>query len=119
MDLLEQWEEQFKKGQLTLWVLLALLDGEKSADQIIEFIEQLSERTYTFEKQSVYRSLRNYQDMELVTFTAESNNRGPDRKLYQLTAKGKQLLKEFYPRNLKVFTSSKFNLLISQLNATD
>ena len=33
-DLLTSWEETYKKGQLTLWVFLALKDGQKYVDEI-------------------------------------------------------------------------------------
>lgn len=33
-DLLYTWEETYKKGQLTLWIFLALKDGEKYVNEI-------------------------------------------------------------------------------------
>ena len=38
-DLLSSWEQTYKKGQLTLWIFLALKDGQKYVDEIKEFIE--------------------------------------------------------------------------------
>ena len=37
-DLLSSWEETYKKGQLTLWIFLALKDGQKYVDEIKKFI---------------------------------------------------------------------------------
>jgi PadR family transcriptional regulator PadR len=33
-DLLTTWEETYKKGQLTLWIFLALRDGDKYMNEI-------------------------------------------------------------------------------------
>ena len=38
-DLLNSWEETYKKGQLTLWIFLSLKDGDKYVDEIKYFIE--------------------------------------------------------------------------------
>jgi len=117
MTLLEQWEEQFKKGQLTLWVFISLIDGEKSAEEMIEFIQKISEGTYTFDIQSIYRSLRNFVSMELISFRSEASSKGPDRKIYVLNNSGKKLLKEFYERNLKVFNSKDLSVLVKKITA--
>lgn len=118
MTLLEKWEEQFKKGQLTLWILLSLVDGEKSAEEIILFVEELSEHAYSFDIQSTYRSLRNFVEMELIMFKSEKSSKGPERKVYTLTESGHNLLHEFYERNLRVFTSPTFLHVISKIKKT-
>jgi PadR family transcriptional regulator, regulatory protein PadR len=99
--LLSAWEEVYKKGQLTLWILLALKDGPKHMQEIKTFIETVTNGTLTADDKSMYRALRRYADAELVNFTAEPGGSGPDRKIYALSASGKKVLGEFLDRNIK------------------
>ena len=39
-ELLNSWEETYKKGQLTLWIFLSLKDSSKYVDEIKSFIEK-------------------------------------------------------------------------------
>ena len=48
-ELLNAWEETYKKGQLTLWVFLALREGRKCVEDIKEFVERMSEGTMSCE----------------------------------------------------------------------
>ena len=52
-DLLNSWEETYKKGQLTLWIFLSLKDGDKYVDEIKSFIENMSNNTISCEEQSL------------------------------------------------------------------
>ena len=38
-ELLDAWEETYKKGQLTFWVFLALKESNKCMEEIKEFVE--------------------------------------------------------------------------------
>ena len=76
-DLLSSWEETYKKGQLTLWIFLALKDGQKYVDEIKEFIESKSKNTINCEEQSLYRNLRKYEHIDVVTFENKKGNKGP------------------------------------------
>lgn len=75
-DLLSAWEETYKKGQLTLWIFLALKDGQKYVDEIKAFIETKSKNTITCEEQSLYRNLRKYEHIGVVSFTLKKGNKG-------------------------------------------
>ena len=68
LDLLSSWEETYKKGQLTLWIFLALKDEDKYVDEIKTFIEEKSKGTIRCEEQSLYRNLRKYQHIEVVNY---------------------------------------------------
>ena len=46
-ELLDAWEETYKKGQLTFWVFLALKESNKCMEEIKEFVERASEGTMT------------------------------------------------------------------------
>jgi len=97
--LLEGWEEVFKKGQLTLWIMLALKDGPKYMPDIKQFIQKATNGVLNADDQSMYRALRRYHDAELVSFRQEPGN-GPDRKTYALAPMGDKVLKKFLDRNI-------------------
>ena len=72
-DLLNSWEETYKKGQLTLWIFISLKDGNKYVGEIKSFIENMSNNTISREQQSVYRSLIKYLHLEIVEFNSTLN----------------------------------------------
>ena len=112
-ELLNAWEETYKKGQLTLWVFLALREGRKCVEDIKEFVERMSEGTMSCEEQSLYRNLRKFQHLEIVTYESRKVSKGPDRKYYYLTETGEELFKRFVKRNILIFTKES---IINRLN---
>lgn len=114
LDLLSSWEETYKKGQLTLWIFLALKDGQKYVDEIKEFIETKSQNTISCEEQSLYRNLRKYEHIDVVSFKNKKGNKGPNRKYYFLTKMGNDLLEIFIERNIKLFFSNEINNLLKK-----
>lgn len=98
--LLDGWEEVFKKGQLTLWIMLALKDAPKYMAEIKSFMHQATNGVLNADDQSMYRALRRYYDAELVTFRQEPGDNGPDRKIYALTPVGRRVLQQFLNRNV-------------------
>jgi PadR family transcriptional regulator PadR len=113
-DLLFSWEQTYKKGQLTLWIFLALKDGQKYVDEIKEFIESKTNNTINCEEQSLYRNLRKYEHIDVVSFENKKGNKGPDRKYYFLTKMGTELLEQFIERNINLFFSSEINNLLKK-----
>ncbi len=113
-ELLEAWEETYKKGQLTLWIFLSLKDGNKYVDEIKSFVEEQSNQTMTCESQSLYRNLRKYQHIGVVDFETGEGNKGPERKYYYLTTLGKELLNQFVSRNINLFFNQKIKYLLNQ-----
>jgi len=99
--LLLGWEEVYKKSQLTLWILLALREGEKSMGDIKIFIKQRAVDTIDADDKSMYRALRRFDEADLITFTLSSNPAGPNIKLWTLTPVGKWVLTNFVERNIK------------------
>jgi PadR family transcriptional regulator, regulatory protein PadR len=99
--LLNGWEEVFKKSQLTLWIMLALKEGPKHMAAIKEFVLKLTNGTLEADDQSMYRALRRYAEAELVVFSNEPGDSGPDRKVYNLTASGSKVLDAFLERNIR------------------
>ena len=112
-DLLKAWEETYKKGQLTFWLLLSLRDKPRYVNDIKEFIHSITEGSITCEDQSLYRSLRKFHDLEIVSFQLREGNKGPDRKYYSLTALGKELLEDFIERNMRILYNIELVELIS------
>lgn len=112
-DLLTSWEETYKKGQLTFWLLLALRDKSLYVSEIKDFIETATNGTISCEEQSIYRSLRKYYDLEIVDYELRQGHKGPDRKYYFLTIIGKELLHEFTQRNISILYNKKLSDLIN------
>ena len=115
-ELLEAWEETYKKGQLTLWIFLALKQGEKYVDEIRQFVEEKTMGTLTCEEQSLYRTLRKYRDLEMVDFQSKPGDGGPERKYYFLTPLGLELLHSFTERNMLLFYNPDIKNLMFKTN---
>jgi len=99
--LLTTWEEVYKKGQLTLWILLSLKAGSRDMTGIKQFIEHSTNGTLSVDDQSLYRALRRLHQMELTEYQEEpSEKSGPNRKVYRLTSIGKRVLNSFIKRNI-------------------
>lgn len=99
--LVADWDEVYKKGQLSLWVLLAVYDGKKYAAQISDFMSEATNGEFEVKEQSLYRALRRFDDMGLVRITLEeSPNSGPKRKYYQLTETGEAVVGRFVTLNI-------------------
>lgn len=114
-QLLDGWEDAFKKGQLTLWIMLALKDGPKHMAEIKKFIEQATKGILSADDKSMYRALRRYYDVELVDFIQEPGKGGPDRKVYSLTPLGRKVLQSFTRRNIiEVFYEPTVKELITR-----
>jgi PadR family transcriptional regulator, regulatory protein PadR len=114
-SLLEGWEEVHKKGQLTLWIMLALKDGPKYMAEIKGFIENETNGSLSADDKSMYRALRRYYETELVDFKSEPGQGGPDRKVYRLTRIGHHVLHEFVQRNItNMFYRPKIKELIER-----
>ncbi len=116
--LLDGWEDVYKKGQLTMWVLLALSENNKHMNQIKDYIETMTNNTLVVDDQSMYRALRRYDNAELVSFTNMPSQSGPDLKVYAITDTGRRVLTKFIERNITgVFLHpSVKSMLISLVN---
>jgi DNA-binding PadR family transcriptional regulator len=113
-QLLEAWEETHKKGQLTLWIFLALRDGPKYVTEIRSFIESSTGGAILCEEQSLYRALRKFQLVEMTGFNPGKGEGGPDRKYYFLTPMGEEILDAFIERNIRLFFRPEIELLMTK-----
>lgn len=112
-ELLSSWEETYKKGQLTLWIFLALQESKKYVEEIKEFVETKSKGAITCEEQSLYRALRKYEHIHVLAYELRKGNKGPERKYYYLTDLGKVLFDKFVERNIQLFYSEEIKKLLN------
>ena len=93
--LLAKWEEVYKKGLLSFWILLALQRRPAYAFEMNALIQQLSQGTISADDNSLYRALSRFEDMGLVASELQPSPSGPARRYYTLTSAGRQLLRRF------------------------
>lgn len=105
--MLLSWENTYKKGQLTLWIFMALQGGKKYVSEIKSFIEEKSNGTISCEEQSLYRALRKFEYIDVLAYDLQEGNKGPDRKYYYMTELGQELFDRFVNRNIKLFYSTE------------
>ncbi len=101
--LLEKWEEVYKKGLLSFWMLLVLHRRPAYAFEMNALIQQLSQGTISADDNSLYRALSRFEDMGLVASELQPSPSGPARRYYALTPAGRQLLRRFIERNVLIF----------------
>lgn len=104
--LLTQWEANYKKGLLSFWILLQLHQRPSYPLEMRQQIEQLSQGSITAEENSLYRALRRFEEMNIVSSRLEPTGQGPDRRYYELTPAGLMLLRQFILRNIAVFQAA-------------
>ena len=102
-ELIEAWEANYKQGQLTLWIFLALKESPKTIQQINEYLAKKTSATISADDKSIYRSLCRYHDTEMVdSTTSPSSKGGPPLKNYSLTPLGHTVLVRFVQRNITI-----------------
>ncbi|HEY4690534.1 MAG TPA: PadR family transcriptional regulator [Anaerolineae bacterium] len=102
-DLLEQWEEAYKKGLLTFWLLLLLHEQPCYAFELSAAVAKASNETIAADDQSIYRALKRFEGMKIVSSYWEESPQGPPRKYYRLSDLGEELLKRFIQRNIMLY----------------
>jgi PadR family transcriptional regulator, regulatory protein PadR len=102
-DLLLKWEEVYKKGLLSFWVLLLLHERPSYPFEMRPLIEDISQGTISAEDNSIYRTLTRFTEIGIVASEITPSSQGPNRRYYHLTEKGFHLLKRFTERNIRVF----------------
>lgn len=110
--LLTDWEDIFRQGLLTFWLFVALQNNELDVQGLKKRIEELTDSSYVTAEQTLYRVLRKHYDLELVDYREVQSVGGPKKKLYTLSALGRQLLHEFTTRNIRLFAQPEVQNLI-------
>lgn len=101
--LLENWEGVYKKGLLTFWLLLFLHDRPAYAYELSLGVNTLSQGTVTADDNSIYRALNRFESLGMVKSELRQSAVGPQRRYYQLTQTGLELLRQFIQRNILMF----------------
>jgi len=114
-NLLNKWEETYKKGLLSFWILLQIHQRPSYAFEMNALIEQLSQGSISAEDNSIYRALSRFESMGILSSQVKASDVGPDRRYYHLTDMGIELLRNFVERNLMIFQTSEFNRQIENL----
>ncbi len=102
-ELLKNWEEVYKKGLLTFWILLFLHERPAYAYEASAAIDQLSQGTISADENSMYRALNRFESLGVVQSELKQSTIGPSRRYYRLTPTGISLLTRFIRRNILVF----------------
>lgn len=101
--LLERWEQNYKKGLLSFWMLLAIAEEALYAYEMKDKVEELSKGSVRADENSIYRALRRFTKNGLVESEMRPSDIGPERRYFQLSSRGDKLLAQFIERNLDVF----------------
>jgi len=101
--LLKNWEESYKKGLLSFWILLLLHDRPAYAYELSEAVSALSQGTVSADENSIYRALNRFESLGIITSEWRQSEIGPQRRYYTLTNIGVSLLTRFVQRNILVF----------------
>ncbi|MCL4489266.1 MAG: PadR family transcriptional regulator [Chloroflexi bacterium] len=104
-ELLKNWEEIYKKGLLTFWILLFLYERPAYAYEMSTAITELSQGMVSADEKSMYRALNRFEALGILRSELERSDLGPQRRYYRLTDAGLALLRRFIERNILVFQS--------------
>lgn len=102
-NLLTQWEETYKKGLFSFWLLLLLAQRNAYPYEIKGAINQMSQNTINADENSIYRALNRLADSGIVDSEVLPSETGPSRRYFFLTDLGHELLTRFITRNILVF----------------
>ena len=121
-ELLNKWEETYKKGLLSFWILLLLYERPSYPYEMSAEVAKISQGTISVDDNSIYRALNRFESVSIVKSELQQSNTGPQRRYYSLTNKGKALLTEFIQRNIQVFetplVSERISALLQDSNQT-
>ena len=113
-DLLAQWEDTYKKGLLSFWLLLLLAQRKAYPYEMKDAIAEISRHTIIAEENSIYRALRRLAESGIVGSEVQPSETGPDRRYFYLTPLGKELLAAFTERNIRVFQHPEVDFLLDR-----
>jgi PadR family transcriptional regulator, regulatory protein PadR len=102
-QLLQQWEDSYKKGLLSFWILLRLHGRSSYAYEMTAMIADMSQGTVVADEKSIYRALKRFEENGILQSRTQNSDMGPPRRYYSLTPLGQQLLARFIERNIRIF----------------
>ncbi len=113
-DLLAQWEDTYKKGLLSFWLLLLLAQRKAYPYEMKDAIAEISRHTIIAEENSIYRALRRLAESGVLGSELQPSETGPDRRYFFLTPLGRELLAAFTERNIRIFQHPEVDFLLEQ-----
>jgi DNA-binding PadR family transcriptional regulator len=116
--LLEQWEDVYKKGLLSFWLLLLLAQRKAYPYEMKTAIAEMSQNTITVEENSIYRALKRLAQSGIVDSEIVRSETGPSRRYFYLTPLGMDLLAAFINRNIRIFHQPDVVKLIERATAS-
>ena len=102
-ELLNKWEESYKKGLLSFWILLLLYERPSYPYEMSAEVAKISQGTISVDDNSIYRALNRFESTGIVKSELQQSSTGPQRRYYSLTTMGENLLTVFIQRNIQVF----------------
>ena len=117
--LLAQWEETYKKGLFSFWLLLLLAQRKAYPYEIKAAISEMSHTTINADENSIYRSLNRLADSGIVDSQVLPSETGPSRRYFFLTELGRELLTRFIDRNILVYEQPDVAELIQKTLASN
>ena len=102
-ELLNKWEENYKKGLLSFWILLLLYERPSYPYEMSAEVAKISQGSISVDDNSIYRALNRFESVGIVRSELQQSSTGPQRRYYSISDKGKNLLVEFIQRNIQVF----------------
>jgi DNA-binding PadR family transcriptional regulator len=118
-NMLAAWEENYKKGLLTFWVLLVLHEREAYPFEMAGVVADLSRGTIVADQNSLYRALNRFERMGIVESSLRQSETGPARRYFRLTPSGLDLLKAFVERNILLFQAPEIARRIRSVIGAD
>ena len=82
-------QRDLPKGDIPLLVLATLAEGPRHGYAIARAVEEISREAITLREGTLYPALRLLESDELIVGDWEIQERGPARKVYSLTGKGR------------------------------
>jgi PadR family transcriptional regulator, regulatory protein PadR len=116
--LLAQWEETYKKGLFSFWLLLLLANRKAYPYEIKSAITEMSHATINADENSIYRALNRLAESGIVDSEVTPSGTGPSRRYFFLTRLGRELLTRFITRNIMVFEQPDVAELIQKTLAS-
>ena len=106
-EMLQKWEEVYKRGLLSFWLLLLLSQRPAYPREIDQALAEISLDSISADDNSIYRALSRFEDMGIVSSELQQSELGPPRKYYNLNEKGLRLLARFIQRNILIFEDAR------------
>ncbi|HPP02074.1 MAG TPA: helix-turn-helix transcriptional regulator [bacterium] len=89
-----KFDRELMKGHLKIIILAALDDGPGHGYALIQRIRERSQDIFSLTRGTLYPALHKLEAQGLVVSIVEKPEKGPARRVYSLTVKGRKILIE-------------------------